>query len=212
MYNAPYRYAPWRDSTLTDWTEISYGDLKPEAPYNSDCPSLIVPEYLAGSDYSGGSVTVANRRAFMRDFADLQGKVWWDVFGGYGSYGIAILADHGNDEISEWLDALADYPVADENLLEEVEYQATVDAWESMYRRDFVDAIESTFAVELDSDSDDDEVLSELLSELMELSNTYWEHETGGGAYLDVNRVLSACTRERVLQLPGATALSEDAQ
>ena len=132
LYFSSYReYEPEND--------LAYSDLEPGSGKG---PVFVLPAYLSGSDYSGGSVTVSNHRLFIEEFGELEGV--HNVYGGYGSYGVAIRLDvwqagadqsactwYGADpesaacdvdegpcphQIREWLKSLENYPVYDEVL------------------------------------------------------------------------------------------------
>ena len=81
FYFSSYReYEPEND--------LAYSDLEPSSTKG---PVFVLPGYLSGSDYSGGSVTVSNHRLFIEEFGELDGV--HNVYGGYGSYGVAIRLD-----------------------------------------------------------------------------------------------------------------------
>jgi len=85
------------------------------APSNAAKKKLyIMPEYFAGSDYSGGLETRANHKTFLKLYGKEEGVV--DVFGGCGTYGIAIRLDvsEKHDLISETLASLEGYGIIDE--------------------------------------------------------------------------------------------------
>ena len=152
--------------------DLSYGDLHP----GEGDIVFVLPNYLGGSDYSGGSVTVSNHRLFIEEFGELEGV--HNVYGGYSSYGVAIRADiwvagedkdectwHGADpdtarcnvedgpcphQLREWLGQLEDYPVYDEDDLGQVEMEAQDEGWESWAESDFVREIEKRFPEDID--------------------------------------------------------------
>ena len=199
-------------------SDLSYGDLHP-----CDNPSLhsrdtlfVLPAYLSGSDYSGGSVTVSNHRLFIEEFGELEGV--HNVYGGYSSYGVAIRADvwnggsdqsdctwYGADEdvascnvedgpcphqIREWLKSIEDYPVADEDDLGQVEMEAQDEGWESWAESDFVREIEKLFPEDIDDiDVTESGKFRCWFEDLREAANVYWENETGNNAHVDVERV-----------------------
>jgi hypothetical protein len=52
---------------------------------------FVLSGLLCGSDYSGSAVEVSNRRLFLDAFGELDGI--HEVYGGHGSFGIAIRLD-----------------------------------------------------------------------------------------------------------------------
>jgi hypothetical protein len=159
---------------------------------------FFIHSLLSGSDYSGGSVTVSNKRVFLEQFKDHDGV--HEVFGGHGTYAVAVRADCLDADICEFFDNIADYPVADENDLSEVESEAEDAAWDSWVRMEFKDALGKL----ADSESEhgywwnewvdllDDGELYGLFTQFMEETNSYWENEEGNGAYVDIERVMQA--------------------
>jgi hypothetical protein len=83
----------------------------------------LIPEDFGGSDYAGSYVTVANHRAFLEKFGNVEGV--YDLYGGFNTYAIAIRADvaQSNQEIREVLDSLKNYGVVDEETASEVEFE-----------------------------------------------------------------------------------------
>ncbi len=200
--------------------DLGYGELYPfEQPkLLADDVLFVLAHLLAGSDYSGGSVTVSNHRLFLEEFGELEGV--HDVNGGYGSYGVAIRLDvwqagsdqsectwYGSDpetascgveekpcphQIREWLASIEDYPVYDEDDLGQVEMEAENEAWDSWAESDFARVIQGRFADDIDvTDSDQ---FREWFEELRERANVYWENETGNSAHVDLERVAAELT------------------
>jgi hypothetical protein len=132
------RFDSYRDNKPEDLARLSYGDLKPLDKHQTPEPTdFLVPDALSGSDYcSSGSVEVSNHRVFLDQFKDSPNM--YDVYGGYGTFAVAIRLDSITDEMVEVLNALEDYPVIDEEDLSEVECEAEEETWSncSMTRRE----------------------------------------------------------------------------
>jgi hypothetical protein len=196
--------------------DLYYGDLHPcDRPALEDEVRFVLPGYLSGSDYSGGSVEVSNHRLFVEEFGELDGV--HNVYGGYGSYGVAIRLDiwragadrtgctwFGADEAAAtcdedgacvhqmraWLDELENYPVADEDDLCQVEFEAQDEAWDSWAESDFARAIKAAFPDDIeDVDVTDSGRFRAWFEGLREAANVYWENETGNSAHVDLERV-----------------------
>ncbi len=204
LYFSSYReYEPEND--------LAYSDLEPRS---SEGPVFVLPAYLSGSDYSGGSVTVSNHRLFIEEFGELEGV--HNVYGGYGSYGVAIRLDVwraaadgdctwlGTDsetascdedgpcphQIREWLKSIEDYPVYDEDDLRQVEMEAQDEAWESWAESDFVRELEKSFPDDIEElEVVDSGKFRVWFEELRESANVYWENEEGNSAHVDIERV-----------------------
>lgn len=172
-------------------SRISYGHAYPD-----DKGGFVEPQYLGGSDYSGGTVTRSNFDVWRERFADVQGELWWELYGGHGTYAVVvpINLDEQTDEVAmemiEVLEGLGDYPLIDEEAHSELEMENEVEAWNDYGAGDFERAI--TAADERFDTFDRDEVTS-LYRALSEVTNTNVTHEegSGGGVHFDIDRVVA---------------------
>lgn len=199
--------------------DLYYGDLYPcdKLIYadNPDETLFVLPAYLSGSDYSGGSVEVSNHRLFLEEFGELDGV--HNVYGGYGTYAAAVRLDVwragadksacswlGNDpdlitcdedgpcahRLRAWLEELESYPVADEEDLCQVEMEAQDQAWESWAESDFARAIKALFPGDIEElDVVDSGRFRAWFEALRDKANVYWENEVGNSAHVDIDRV-----------------------
>ena len=193
------RFDSYRDTKPEDLARLSYGDLKPldkhQEPTDTD---FVTPELLSGSDYcSSGSVEVSNHRVWLERYGKLPNV--YDVYGGYGTFAVAIRLDSLTPEMIEDLNALEDYPVLDEEDHSEVEMEAEQESWENCYRSDFTKALAQKFP-DLEDVIEDlsTEQVDTLFYALMERTNTYWEHESGNNAYVDLDRVIKGATEQDI--------------
>jgi hypothetical protein len=152
---------------------------------------------------------------FVEEFGRLEGV--HNVYGGYGSYGVAIRLEvwrAGADrtgcawfnadpeaatcdedgacihQMRAWLDELENYPVADEDDLCQVEFEAQDEAWDSWAESDFARAIKGAFPDDVeDLEVTDSGRFRAWFEELREAANVFWENETGNSAHVDVERV-----------------------
>ena len=193
------RFDSYRDTKPEDLARLSYGDLKPldkhQEPTDTD---FVTPDILSGSDYcSSGSVEVSNHRVWLECYGKLPNV--YDVYGGYGTFAVAIRLDSLTPEMIEDLNALEDYPVLDDEDHSEVEREAENEAWDNCYRSDFTKALAQKFP-------DLEDVIEDLSTEnvdtlfytLMERTNMYWEHESGNNAYVDLDRVIKGATEQDI--------------
>jgi hypothetical protein len=95
-----------------------------------------MPDHMSGSDYSGNAVEVSNKKAFMEEYQNDESMVI-DVYGGHGTYAVAIRLDSITFDILDTLAGLEDYPLMDEETHSEVEYEAENEAWDNWVRSDF---------------------------------------------------------------------------
>lgn len=169
---------------------LSYGDLE-RAPASLDGLELsdlyIMPGLLSGSDYSGGTVTMSNCRVFLEDFGSRPGV--YEVYGGHGTYAVAIRADHLIEEMHDTFRALDDYPLISEDDLSSLEIDLECEAWENWARSDFISELEKAFNADIEME---DDTAWELFRTAADKSNTYWEAETGGQMYVDIERIVKA--------------------
>jgi len=85
-------WSNYKDELLQDQGSLYMGDMRNVSPHHTkDADDLYMPELLSGSDYSGGSVTESNFRVFKELYVGDDKLIGiWEVYGGYGTYGIAI--------------------------------------------------------------------------------------------------------------------------
>lgn len=202
------------DSVPIDDAGASFGDFSPvKSLDDADKITLrklyLMPRYCSGSDYSGDSVTVTNYRAWKEQFP---ADSFVDVYGWYGSYGIAIRAHKLTTEMVETLDSLANYPLLDDDLHSEIEREAENDAWDSWVKSDFQKELvkladewknETEEGTEEGTKADSlvdylkneltDSQLVEWFYQCAEIANKYWIHETGNQACFRIDEMLSKC-------------------
>ena len=195
------RFDSWKDGEPTDLARLRYGDLKPLESYDKPRPmDFLTPGILSGSDYcSSGSVEVSNHRVWLERYGKLPNV--YDVYGGYGTFAVAIRLDSLTPEMIEDLNALADYPLLDEEDHSEVETEAEQESWENCYRSDFTKALAQKFPNLEDVIEDlSTENVDTLFYALMERTNTYCEHESGNNAYVDLDRVVEGATEQDITE------------
>ena len=200
------RYDSYRNDRPEDLARLSYGDLRGFSgePLNGD---YYIPELMSGSDYVNGSVTVSNHRVFLEDFGKLNGV--HDVYGGYGTYAVAIRLDAITPEMLEVFEALEDYPLISEDDHSEVEMQSQDEAWQSWAKHDFTKELTAKFpALEEKINEMPDEELFLLFYALADRANEYWENETGNSAWIRLERVAAVATEEDITRPYGDTDLS----
>ena len=148
-------------------------------------------ELATGSDYSGGTVTLANQRELKRLLTECEGIagpecVWCTAYGGHGTYAVFVVYAALPEEIREVLDALDDYPSVDDDALSELECELGSEAWESWGRTDLRRALEKELSADLDEMTPDH--LFELFRVAGERMGHDWEFEQGAQAYFDFAR------------------------
>jgi hypothetical protein len=193
------RYSNYREQDPTELARLSYGDLEPLNQYQSPEPAdFYMPELMTGSDYChSGSVEVSNHRVFLEQYGKLPNV--YDVYGGYGTFAVAIRLDSITEEMREDFARLENYPLLDEDDHSEVERKAEDEAWEGSYRHDFIRDLTTKFpALEEQIDTMTAEQIDSLFRALMERTNTYWQNECGNSAYVDLDRVIAGATEQDI--------------
>lgn len=183
-----YNNGTWTDLNLEKGNSYSYGDFKPfqgevtEALYKS---LFIMPPQLSGSDYSGGITERSNHRAFLKQFKDVDGV--YDLYGGYGTYGIAIqlYAYNTNEEIKEVIEGFENYALVSDEEYSELE---------SEYDRECVLEATKDLIQVIDLDipdmiSENAEHIENLIWEAIHNLNLYFEHETNSSYIKDDGKI-----------------------
>lgn len=181
------------------------GKARDHAP-ERDQELFLISNLLSGSDYSGSSVERANFRAFLESFRDVPGIV--EMWGGHGTYAIAIRLDVHHAEILETLERLEDYPVVDDDTLSELEMEMDSEAWESWARADFRREVCARFGVDISEVSDDD--VFRVFSSACDATSTYFECD-GADRFIRVEEVAKGCELDALRALDGAI-VEEDAE
>lgn len=162
---------------------------------------VLIPAYLSYGDYDNSCmVERANYQTFLKEFED---SPWVYTVSGY--YGYEAIAIHPNGlkvkEISETLAALESYPVLDESLLSEMEWDAYQEDWERYGYDDFIDLLVKAFglsdlAYEL-LDSQNYETIQQFFESLIP-SGDYFIIECGGICYIRLRESVENCDRDRL--------------
>lgn len=194
-------------SSVTKITPEEAVELLCERKLWQRCSLLWLPSYCMGGDYSGSTHHVANARYLLRQFSSPELR---ECNGGYGSQGVIVDPRYLSEELLELLQSLENYPVLDEDELSSYELELQEEAWQHTVRRDWERALESALSSLL-SDNEElaesiveslsEESLFSLFSDCCELSNTYWEAESGTSVYIDTDRVAESLSSELLLEL-----------
>lgn len=217
----------YRVDTIERGYPEHYGELAPFDGRTQSVPdardSWYVPSSCCGSDYLGCLVNRANCDAMMEiakaaiEAGELDADTVVEVYGGHGTYAVAIRGDVSNVEIIEALCALADYPVLDEDRWSELEMDAQQMAWDNGgfgLRRDFARALEKRVkSDDVDVKSDDVDVedpgidlaaphvrdaVDALFEAARERCGEEWRNEQGCDMWIDVDRVADEVTDEEI--------------
>lgn len=168
---------------------LYYGDLKEANPDEYKKNELyIMPEFISGGDYANsGTVEISNHRVFLEQFKNTKGV--HDVYGGYGTFAVAIRADvyESNKEIKEIIDKLNDYPLIDDEDLSNLEVELSDKAWDSWARDDMLDLIRKSHPSLENYEADDD--FDYLFYQASDEAGEYWEAEQGGSMFIRLENI-----------------------
>jgi hypothetical protein len=184
------RLNPWRDAPTENGVSVCY-DTFEDGTSRAEAPQWYEVRPATGSDYSGGTVTLANQRELKRllteceDFAEPQ-CVWCTAYGGHGTYALFVVHAALPEEIREVLDGLDDYPSVNDEALSELESELGAEAWEAWGRSDLRRALEQQLGADLEGLTHDQ--LFELFRVAGERIGHDWEFEQGAQAYFDFER------------------------
>lgn len=134
----PFIYDRWGyEKPLTEISSISCENLNPvdKDVFGSGDQWVICSDHLGGSDYSGGLVNKSNKEAFWEKFGEIDGV--YSVYGGMGSYDVAIALHAIAEGMCEVFDGLCDYPLIDDDRHSQLEHDKQNEAWESWASSEF---------------------------------------------------------------------------
>ena len=125
--------------SLQDHSSLRYGDLD-YTQRTSGEDVVFIDNYLSAGDYSGndGGIIRSNVDYWNENFGESEGRFWWSLSGGHGSFGVAVLADvldaqsalvqgldeddaHEAERIREAIESVDSYPLLDESAYSEFE-------------------------------------------------------------------------------------------
>jgi hypothetical protein len=179
-------------------------------PYTFHCQAWVTRTfymlpYASFGDYDNScAVERANAREFKEQFDFVSSHaVGYGELVGIDETDIDAITWEQLEALQEVCNALADYPAINDATVSEVEMELQNEAWNSWARSDFKRELHKRLDSigELASDSADENEVENLIDNIgdaaidsvfyaaCEKSNTYWQIESGGNAYIDLDRV-----------------------
>ena len=187
---------------------MRYADF---APTTMDCRGLALPDR---QDWLVAPVSITRDTPKGRDTANWESlqaildgdNIEYEIhrFGHWGPGWFEIVLVHPDGAAClESIEAgLADYPVLDDEKVSEHEHEATIEAWDGFYAREFCRELAQAFELadnlpdaELVESLDPSEELWFLCHRIIEREGLYWEHGSEG-ASLDIARLVEATTSD----------------
>jgi hypothetical protein len=198
----------WVDLDYPISCEISYSDLHTLEKYENAKELLktqdlfLVPKYLQYGDYdSSCMVERSNQKIFLEAYENEKGV--FSISGDYGSSGIAIsvkyLLNSENEKAEEILNilhGLNNYPCLDDEDMSNMEYEAYHEAMTEYGTEDCMKALSEKLHV--DVYDYDEKKFEEFLDEKDSHGNPSWIIESGGGCYIEVDKMIEGITFDQV--------------
>lgn len=194
------RVAFWRKPPTENGDSVPYDTFENGEPRAGE-PQWCEVEPATGSDYSGGTVSLANFRELQRllgkceDWSDA-GPAWCTAYGALGTYGLFVVYERLPAELRAIVDGLDDYRLMSEEVLSELETELGDKAWSQSGRQELRTALEARLG--LDGLTISDEQLVDLFRVACERVGHGWEFQESAEPYFDFARA----AREVVAVLP----------
>ncbi len=193
----------WGYVPIEPGESASYGDFRAD-----ESGDWLLPPHCSYGDYGGSLVEKSNVDYLLETYPEEIAE----LYGGYGSRGVAVYLPVATKELRETLCALTEYPLIDEERHSALEMEAQDDAWNDWGRDDFRRALERRVASILEEDeteTEDDrfpcaadlaetligaignDALDTLFHTAQGFANEYWVNESGEACYIDVAAVVA---------------------
>ncbi len=169
-----------------------------------DC--MLIPEHLSFGDYnSTNTVERSNKECFYKQFGETAGV--YEFTGDYGHEGIAIKLSAITDEMVECFNALADYPVMDDEAHSALEMEVEMEDFDSWISHDLTKALVKKFTadpslsdevkeiIESVIEGMDDSAFKTLYLALKERTNTEWHSESPTSGHVDIERLVKGAVK-----------------
>lgn len=173
---------------------------------NSDGDFYYVINLASFGDYDNScAVERANYRE-IKESKEFENCDWLDTdIGAYNWEAITIELHEietkkwtsKDSKIADWLidilDGLSDYPAINDETISIIEIELQDETWKNCYESDFINELDKIFSEKYNFSFQDAEYSSEKLRELFEETaksiNECWIIESGGNAYIDIERI-----------------------
>jgi hypothetical protein len=157
------------------------GDFK---PCKGESDYFEIPVVTWG-DYAGDTVARSNYEFFMETYGE--NPLVYDIIGGYNLHSIVCHVDILKDEqISELLEGLENYPLMNEESHSELESTLESESWDGWIKSDLKRVLDES---EIDYPEDDSE-LESLFWHCIRYNDIDFTHESAVSPYLDLKKVV----------------------
>lgn len=172
---------------------------------------LWVPDYCQSGDYGGAVHYRSNANVLLSDFSSPECR---ELYGSYGSHGVAIDPRYCSDELLESIESLENYPILSEDDCSSLEIELRDEAWDRWTRSDFSRKLKNLLSDTLSAadwenaeewaeqsiESLSDDQLWTIFSSACESANLYWESQHND-VWIDVDRVAESLSNDQLLSL-----------
>lgn len=186
-----YQYCYTGIEPLKPKASISWSDLDctNEVPCKETLKNLyLVPPIMSGGDYSGSMYNESNHRAFLAEHGDIPGI--HDVYGGFGSFGVAIRLDAlANEDIKRDLTYMEENGVLSDEDYYELQNKYINKDWEEYVRDDFLKQVRESDSFLSDLKISKPKLL-ELFQECTSETGEYWESEGPHQMFIRLEKII----------------------
>lgn len=176
----------WIDKDYPElWSDLDREAIQEKIKYKDE-DLWFIHDYLQGGDYSGNGLIARSNCDLILEWIgersndDGLNRKIVEILGSHGSFGIAIRGDVDDEELTEMLSSISDYPVLDDEHHNLLELNAQQEAWDNWVSSDFVSELEKKFDVELD-DFEEDHLFNIFMN-----TEPEWINETGDSMWVNV--------------------------
>lgn len=166
---------------IKDDKSIYCGDM--ERDDNGEYIEIYLTVY---SDYHGGVVEKSNCDEFLERFKEVEGV--HEFYGGYGTRGVLVKYDvfTSNEEIQEVMMQLERYPSLNDDRWSELEQEIENESWDDWIKSDLISELEKR-----DIPYNEDELYSKFFK-LSDEIGEYFECESHNSGYIDVEKIVNS--------------------
>lgn len=187
------------DAGTISWNHLSrVSDRRDVTKHPEDY--VYVPRLLAFGDYDNSTdIERGNYEAFTEEFNEIPGV--YELYGGHGAQGVALRLTVHDPDIIGVLERLEEYPIIDEDVVNDVKARLEQEAFESWAASDFVHELEKNLDIEIGSP---DSAIADVFWEKLSEANYSAEVEGGGNVNFPL-REMAGKTSLQDLKAAGIT-------
>jgi hypothetical protein len=184
-----YRYSGRVPLKPKDSISLANLDRTDETPTKETLKEFYsMPDSMSGSDYSGSMYNESNHKVFLAEHGDVPGI--YDVWGGYGSFGVAIRLDAlANEDIKRDIETMEAYGILSDEDYYELQNEYINKDWEEYVRDDFLKQVRESDPC-LNNLKLSKPKLGELFQECSSETGEYWEDEGPHQVFIRLEKII----------------------